>query len=501
MKKTFAAAPVFAGAAEPSTQRSSSLRRWLLLGSMAVVVGGGLLSGLFNYADSREQVEELFDAEMAQMARTLQSVFASHPDFAEDEASYSHPVVPLVYEDFDDMELLEEEDDSEAEYTSLGHRYEKKLAFQVWNDAGKLLMQTRSAADTGLLLQPAGFRDITLQGEAWRLFTLADNHNRLLIQVAQRGDVRSELTLEIALHSIATSLLMMPVLSVLLWFLVSQGLKPLDILSRRVAARAPFDASPIPLSGALQEVQPLILALNGLFERVTEQAEREKQFTADAAHELRTPLAAIKINLQNAMRRTQDDKTGQSLGRSLAALDRLIALVEQLLTLNRIDTAAPQDKVERLDAGSMLGEVLNELQPVLQQKGIFTTISQLQPVQVSCNAGHLHSLLLNIVSNVARYGNPQSTLSIRLAGGAISITDEGPGIPEAELASVLNRFYRVGGDQSSGSGLGLSIVSRIVRLYGYRLVLKNREDGHSGLIVEITFEPPLLGTQGVNRIQ
>ncbi len=541
----------------PTLRGAGSLRRWLLVGTMAVVLGGGLVAGVANTVDIREQVEELFDAEMAQLARTLQSIFASYPDLAALQEPGSSPSVPLIYDDFEGQgiadgllegavpaplgtpvenpteapkgeslgepvgdsgldsevdfvvdsvvdglsdpvrdlfpDLLEHRDDPRSEYSAWGHRYEKKLAFQIWSGDGTLLIQTRSADASGLPLQPIGFRDLDLGGEIWRVFTLADHRRDLRIQVAQRDDVRSELTREIALHAMILPLLGMPLLAALLWFLINRGLQPLERLSRQVAGRAPFEAAPLPASGAPREVQPLITALNDLFSRVTEQARREQQFVADAAHELRTPLAAMKIHLQNAMRRSPDERTQLSLERSMAALERMIALAEQLLTLHRIDSATHGDGSATIDLQGALDEVLSEMQPVLQRKNVSPTVAIKAAVSVRCNPAHLHSLLLNLIANAVRHGHDHTVLEIEITGHVLRITDSGPGIPEGELQRVFERFYRVGGDQSPGTGLGLAIVSRIADHYGFAVRLRNRTDGLSGLVAEVVFDASEVG--------
>lgn len=467
--------------------RLPTLRGRLLAGSLFLIIVGGLFSGYANYTDSQEEVEELFDAEMAQMARTLQGIFSSYLQ----SPSLNQAKEPLTYEDHTDLFPAEnpKEGEENHEITAYGHRYEKKLAFQIWQQPGTLLIQTRSAQTIQLPMQPEGFSNLELGGEPWRIFALHDAVNQRWIQVAQRDDVRRELALEVALHALATPMLTIPLLGVFLWLLVSASLRPLESLSRHVAGRAPFDATPLSLSGALQETRPLIDALNGLFARVQAQAERERQFTADAAHELRTPLAAIKINLQNAIRRTEEPRTAQSLQRSLAALDRLIALTEQMLDLNRIDTTDDRSSQESLELGEHITALLSELQPVFTAQNIAIEQNFDAPGQVRMHPAHLHSLLQNFLTNAVRYGGPNKTLSVHQNGCTVDIVDQGPGIPDAWKDRVFDRFFRGEGDGGEGAGLGLAIVRRIADRYGVSISLKARSDGAPGLWVQLTFRP------------
>lgn len=492
----------------PSTRTGApSLRRQLLTGIMTTVLLIGILSGVGSYWSTREQVEELFDAEMAQLARTLQSIFVSHPDFAQ---TYRAGQLPLIYEDGEEFRLPSEESrgtllpdldwSGEATHEIAGtqHRYEKKLAYQVWNPEGHLLIQTRSAEALNLgTLQP-GFHDIALGDTEWRVFSLVDAGQGFRIQVAQREDVRSELTLEIALNSLVLPLAVVPLLGGLLWGLVTRRLFPLNALSQSVEQREPLDANPLAAPEAPGEVQPLIHALNGLFTRVREQAEREKQFTADAAHELRTPLAAMKINLQNARRRSQETATIQSLTRAEAALERMVQLVEQLLSLSRLESASHEAPFETTRLYPMLDSVLEELKPLMQARRQQLTVDLPMDYTVRAQPAALSSLLGNLLSNAVKYSAREGHIRIALEGNRLQIIDSGPGVPNADIGRLCERFYRVGGDSAdpvasdpeapAGTGLGLSIAARVAALHGFGLSFANRQDGHTGLVVTLDFK-------------
>ncbi len=463
--------------------RIHSLKNRLTLGVCLIVLVAGLATGWDAYDDTREQVEELFDAEMAQMARILRSIFSWRPLTAEDAEQ-------LVYSDFNALFDLPERysehafETGEISSNEPGHYYEKKLAFQIYDRDGQLLLQNRSAEELSLPLRPVGFSDYVDDQHLWRVFVLEDPQLGQKIQVAQRDDVRNELTLEIAIHAVVGPLAIMPLVAGLLWWLIHHGFRPVERLSGAVAHRAPMDARPLERLNNPSEVWPLIDAMNGLFERVLRHAQRERQFTADAAHELRTPLAALKIHLQNAVRRASDARTRESLEKALASLDGLIQLTEQLLLLNRLEADALIDERLPQSLQEVLHKVIEGLKPLMAEKNLTLDlhVSADWPA-IKALPGHLHSLLQNLIGNAVKFADTGSRLEINMDRSSLRIVDEGPGIPENEITRVYERFYRVGGDQSPGSGLGLSIVSRLAKAYGIRLTLKNRNDGKTGVTV------------------
>ena len=454
------------------TLRISSLRSFLLVSILSVILLAGLLAAWANYRDTAEQVEELFDAEMAQMARTLHALLIRQSDRS----------LPLTYEE---PPLNIGEDDDDTEYTELGHKYEKKLAFEVWRQDGTLLIQTPTAQENRLPRLNPGFHDVELNGRVWRVFTLHDARGGLWIQVAQRDDVRSELVLEIASHAIIPVVIGLPPIAVLIILLVRLGLKPLDALSRDLRRRSYAHLDPLDETGLPRELRPLVAALNDLLLRVREHAERERQVSANIAHELRTPLAGLRIQLENARRLMEAERGQGMLDKAIAALDRMHHMVEQLLLLARLDASASLEQPEEIALDTLLKSLLTEIQPLVQQHRQQIVVEG-DPAGVVWS-GHAHLLfvlLRNLLDNALHYSPEGSTISIRITGQGLEILDEGPGVSEDQLERLTERFYRAGGDQDTrpGAGIGLAIAREIVRLHGLRIRFRNRTD-RSGLRV------------------
>lgn len=459
-----------------------SLRRFILLTTLVVVVGGGLITAFANYGDAQEQIEELFDAELAQMARVLQSVF-NNPGYQLQDVSE-----PLIYEDFADLSpQAHDEEEDEHEVMMSGHKYEKKLAFQVWDRNERLIIQSRTAAQHNLPKRPAGFHTVSEGSSMWRIFALFDERNGMSVQVAQREDVRSELTLEISEHLFMLPLMVLPMLALAIWYLVGVAVAPLRNISEEVSQRHMGNLSAIDANDVPVEITGLVESLNLLFSRVKSQALMERRFTADAAHELRTPLAAIKIQLQNALRRIEGGPARDSMLKSLAALNRMIHLVEQLLLLNRLDSTKVIENSEPVLVASTIQTVIDEYAEQIDERRIQLIQSVDETLVVDAHPALLYSLVRNFMDNALRYTPNGGVINIVLGNGLLKIEDSGAGVPEDQLETVFQRFYRVEGDSSQGAGLGLAICRQIASLYGFDLNIKNRTSPERGLQVIIGF--------------
>lgn len=458
-----------------------SIRHFILITVLLTVIGGGLFSAYANYEDSKEQVEELFDAELAQMARVLQSVF-------------NNPLTPigknseaLIYEDFNFPNGVNSHTHDGNEISDDGHKYEKKLAFQVWGKEGGLILQSRSAYDVGLLRQEKGYHSVVVDRVLWRLFTLPDRQSGRWIQVAQREDVRTELTEEITEHLLMVPLIVTPLLAVVIWYFVGVAFTPLKRLSEDLSERHMGNLTPVDEANIPDEIRGLVTSINALFSRVKEQALTERRFTSDAAHELRTPLAAIKVQLQNTLRRVDNEKAADSVKKSLKALNRMIGLVEQLLLLSRLDATEVLENSEPVLLNATINSVIEELDFQLVDKQIRLNTELSTDVIVEGHDVLLHSLVKNFLDNAVRYTPDNSEITLTLNAQELVIEDSGPGIPETEIGAVFNRFYRVEGDCSQGEGLGLAICQKIARLYGCQLQLENQSKPKTGLRVRLIF--------------
>lgn len=297
--------------------------------------------------------------------------------------------------------------------------------------------------------------------------------------------LRQELA-EHFLEALLTPLLFgLPVLGGWLWFATWRGLKPLDEVAAELGQRAPERLDPVVPAAAPREVRPLLEALNALFARVDRAMQTERAFTADAAHELRTPLAAITAQAQVAARACDAAERDHALAQLTTSARRASHLVEQLLTLARLDPAAELPMSElRLD--TLAAEVCADHGAAALEKGIALELAAPSPVVIVGNEGMLRVLMRNLIDNAVRYTPPGGKVGVGVTAHGLTVSDSGPGIPPAQRENALRRLHRLAGQEVDGSGLGLSIVARIAALHRARLELADGI-GRPGLSVRLTF--------------
>ncbi|WP_207063360.1 ATP-binding protein [Motiliproteus sp. SC1-56] len=470
-----------------------SISRFLLISLLATVLSVTLVAALWSYRDSTHEVEELFDAELAQMARVLQSLLGlqlkrTHLSQLRDALKYK-PFVSPGPEDGGNEDL--------PEALPEGHRYESKLAFVVWNEAGEELLSSLPQTP-GLGFSPSpGYAGERLGSHSWRTFTLHDPGLNLWIKVGQRDDVRQELTDEIVAHTLLPLALMIPIIGVLIWLIVRRGLAPLRRIRRQLVARTPEHLEPLESREEPRETQAVVEAINGLLARLASALERERRFTADAAHELRTPLAGIRIHAQNLSRQLEDS-SAEPAARIIAGVDTMTHVVEQLLTLSRLEFA-DQDTTT-LDPLPLVRSVVAEFAPKALNRAQHLTLDGEPGLHISANPTGLTILVRNLLDNASRYTPLAGEIALRLWHDEqrvwLGVADTGPGIPLEERQRVLQRFYRLAGQDVSGTGLGLAIVRQICDRHGAELQLGDSPLGHSGLEVRVGFpraEAPAAG--------
>jgi two-component system sensor histidine kinase QseC len=407
-----------------------------------------------SFAGSEEEAQELFDARLATSARVLEALVARPVE----TATVTAPIVIAL-----PRPLESESHDTPG---PLGHYYETKIAFQVRDGGGRLLARSASAPEAPFAPLAAGFSTRPFNGQDWRVFTLRSGDS--WVQVAENDDVRGELAEKLAFAAAAPLLAGIPLLLLLLSLLIRHGLAPLSALARQVAARRPGSVAPFTLARTPAEIAPLVEALNGLLTRVRDTLERERRFTADAAHELRTPLAALKLHGQNAARAASAAEREVSLGRMLQGLERTVYLAEQMLAYS--PAAAPGDAspLERVALPALLREAADGIQPRAQERRCVVEVAVAPAAADAAVNGHhqkLLSLATNLLDNAVRYGPEGGRVraELRLEGDAaeLAITDEGPGIPAGLRERVFESYYRIPGTAGTGSGLGLAIAREI----------------------------------------
>lgn len=419
-------------------------------------------------SDARRELNRLFDAQLAQSAKILL-------------AQASHDV----------RELRDAERARKRFEHAREHPYEQRLHFQIRDRQGRLLYRSSSdVPDEPLGGARDGYSDQTLHGVRWRVFVLTDPDAALQIEICQRYDVRERLTDAVARNMMLPLVVALPLLAALIWIATRQAIRPLSRVEREFTERAPDDLRPFADRQAPRELIPLIDALNGLLARLQERFEVERRFTADAAHELRTPLAALRTQTQVALAARNGAEREHALRQVLRGIDRATHLVAQLLTLARVDPDHAEVAAEPVDLQRVAAAVAAELAPPALEKGIDISVEAEPDLRVDGNAALLGTLLRNLVENAVRScgaGDVVRVSANRAAGAIVlEVVDSGPGIPEAERDRVFDRFHRVlrGGD--SGSGLGLSIVKRIADLHHATIAL-SAGDGGRGLRATVRF--------------
>jgi two-component system sensor histidine kinase QseC len=438
---------------------SLSLKNRLLLLALSTVVlaWGGAVT--FTYYDARNEMNELLDAHLAQAAVLI-------------VAQSSHEL-----------------DEIEIEHTMMPHKYSPRLAFQVWQDGRILRIHSVNAPSQPLAKKQRGFSDSIIDGNSWRVFSSWDSSGDNLIQVAELNDVRDQLSSTIANNLLRPMLISLPLLALLLWASVSQGLRPLVRLTAEVARRKPDNLAPLDAKSAPMEVVPLIERLNRLFESIAESMLKERRFTADAAHELRTPVAAIKAQVQVAQGATSKEDRIHSLDNAIIGCERATHLIEQLLTLSRADTIGI-DVSELCQLRSIAAETIAMLVPAALDRGVRIELLAEDEATLRGNPVLLRVLLRNLLDNSVKHTAPGTTVQVDIKENettlSLSVSDDGPGLPAPERAKVSERFYRPMGTQSSGSGLGLSIVKRIAEVHRASMLIEPVRD-EKGLRVTVTF--------------
>ncbi len=437
---------------------SLNKRLLLLVLSTVVLVWGGAVT--FTYFDARDELNELLDAHLAQ-ATVLLVAQSSH-----------------------------ELDEIEIEHTMMPHKYSPRLAFQVWQDGNILRIHSVNAPSQPLAKKQRGFSDSIIDGQSWRVFSSWDSSGENLIQVAELNDVRDQLSSTIANNLLKPVLISLPLLALLLWASVARGLRPLVKLTAEIARRQPDNLAPLDAESVPREVVPLIERLNHLFESIAASMNKERRFTADAAHELRTPVAAIKAHVQVAQGATSKEERMHSLANAIIGCERATHLIEQLLTLSRADTFVI-DVSEHCQLRSIAAETIALLVPAARDKGVRIELLADNETLLSGNPVLLRVLLRNLLDNSVKHTAPGTTVQVDIAEDAttvsLSVSDDGPGIPEQERAKVSERFYRPLGTQSSGSGLGLSIVKRIAEVHHATMQIAPAS-GDKGLRVIVIFK-------------
>lgn len=440
-----------------------SLQGRLLVLVLGVVAAIWLGAAVATWLDARHELDELFDSHLAQAAALLVVQQTRSPD----------------------------DDDEEPADAPTLHRYAPKVAFQVWHE-GTLVLRSANAPATPMSRHGQGFETQQLDGTAWRVFATRGAKHDVLVYVGERSDSRDRILWAVMRGLLWPLAIALPVLALAGWWAVRQGLAPLrrlgDALSRRSAAAL----EPVILPDATAEMAPMVEALNGLFGRIKALLESERRFTADAAHELRTPIAAIRAQAQVALVTADGGARRHALQNTLVGCDRAANVVEQLMTLSRLESGA-QAAANAVDLAAVARRVVADLAGQALDKGQVVELEADRPCPVNGEETLIAVLVRNLVDNAIRYSPPGARVCIGVAPhprhGRLTVEDSGPGLTDEQQARLGERFYRVLGTGQSGSGLGWSIVRRIASAHGAAVEIA-RSARLGGLSVTVIWPAP-----------
>ncbi len=432
----------------------TSIRLRLLLSLLAMLLMAAVVMGALTYRNVLAETEGLFDYQLRQMALSLRDQGAIAAD----------QVGPLTDEQLD-------------------------FVIQIWTIDGRTIYASRaheSLPGRAVL----GLADVTVRGAVWRTFSVATGER--VIQVAQPRQIRQRLAAGAALRSVTPLLLMTPLMALAIWWLANATLAPLRRLAAQVRQRDDRSLEALPQAGLPDELAPLVSALNALLARLGGSLETQRAFVSDAAHELRSPLTALKLQVQLLERATDEATRREALAGLSQGIGRAARLVEQLLTLARSEPGAPAVPMHSLDLAETVRQSLADAVALAAARDIeIEMVAQASP-QVVGDAGELSVLVRNLVDNAIRYSPRGARIGLRVdqQDGAplLQVDDSGPGIPAAERERVFDRFYRGSTGDEPGTGLGLAIVRGIATRHGATVTLDDSALG--GLRVTVRFPAP-----------
>ena len=362
------------------------------------------------------------------------------------------------------------------------------MVVQIWDRENRLV--TSSWPELALGRQQAqGFHDVTIGDTRWRVYTLQSPDRT--VQSAQNLQFRRHVVKTQALQAGLPVALMIPISACILWFGMRPAIRRLELISQAAARQNEHRLSELPVEHAPCEIQPLVLAVNTLLARLRDAFASQRRFVQDAAHELRTPITAMSLQLENLKARMPDASAAEQLTQLEAGLARTRRLVEQLLRLARQESPRTADAPVSIQLDALLKARIADFMPLADRRKIDLGYAADIDATVLANEDELHSLVDNLLDNALRYtpegGIVDVTLHQDTGVAMVEIADNGPGIPPELLPRVYDRFFRIEDAQTEGSGLGLAIATNAAERNRIGLELINRTDG-SGLIARLRFD-------------
>ncbi len=448
-----------------------SIRFFLSIVILSTITLMAFLSALNGYQDSMDKAEQLFDSELVDKAHLLSIAFS---------ASIKHQNVQ----------------------PKPSNRSSNKVffTFQIWQN-DKLLLTSPQAPKIAIARFEQGFQDRNFLNHRWRAYSYYNKESKLWIMTAERIDIRYVLAENIVLETILAVVIMLPILGILIWTIITFGLYPLRRLATELGNKRADDLTPLETENQPVELVQVVNSTNDLFKRLKASFLREKRFASDAAHELRTPISAIKIHLHNLSNfiSAEDQssvnsvETKNSFFQLQSSVDRMGHLVEQILNLNRTSTEQFTARFTQIDFFELVQNIIVKEYEYFEKKQQNIELEG-ERVYVKGNQFALELLIQNLLSNACKYTPEGGSILLKIKFDNTLVTlcveDSGPGVPEDQYKRLFDRFYRLDGDCHAsgviGCGLGLSIVQQIVEYHNAKISL-GRSRFSSGLLVKVVF--------------
>ena len=429
----------------------TSIRARLLIALIILVALISLLAAGVTYRRVLNETSTLFDYQLRQMALSLRGQISLAPR----------------------IEVPPDQGDTD-------------FVIQIWDLFGARTYLSRRGLP--MINQTIlGYADLSLRGEPWRAYGLQTADG--VIQIAQPLRVREELARAAAERVVIPLILLLPIMIAAVAWIVSRGLLPLRYVTAEVQRRDVRSLRPLERSNLPREIEPLVGELNRLLARLQAAFDTQRAFISDAAHELRSPLTALRLQLQLLDRAPDESARVEARARLGAAVERAIHLVEQLLTLARSDPQATAGDFESIDLSAAAAQGITDTHDLAIARNIDLSLDAMPNILVRGDGEALRTLVRNLVDNAVRYTPPGGSVQVRCRiaaeGALLEVTDSGPGIAAADRERVFDRFYRRAAAQESGTGLGLAIVKAIAERHNARILLDEAPGG--GLRVAVSF--------------
>ncbi|MGZ5000799.1 MAG: histidine kinase dimerization/phospho-acceptor domain-containing protein, partial [Methylomonas sp.] len=406
-----------------------SLKKQLLLSLMSSLFLVSGVSAFVSYKLTRDEIAELFNAELAQSARVAQAFVENILRQRKLTKVWDHEKAPELFAT-----------------SILGHKYERKIAFQLRSVKDGLVLRSESAPEFALSLTRNGYSETVLHDQLWHVFSLSSESGEYVIHVGQRDDIRSQLVESIAGQQIIGFLVALPVLGLVIWLIVSRTLAPINQLKEQLASREAGRLQPLSDDNQPEEMLPVVRQINSLFAMLEQAFANERNFTSDASHELRTPLAGLLTQIQVAEKTKDAEVRDRALQKAQQAVLRMTHMVQQLLTLSRVQHHNAGIDKQPVDVNQAVIAVIADMDHVAHDKGIEIELQGEEGIVIDANPQLIQILLRNLLDNAIKYSPAGSRVKVAFGRQGhqcwLTMDDSGPGVADEDYQRITQRFYR-----------------------------------------------------------